>query len=274
MIALREEIGACRVQCSPRTVALPQISRSLLTWFTWYARGYLRRHFHALRVSRSTPAPESEAPIVLFCNHASWWDPLLCLVLKSDFFPKRDAYAPIDATMLEKYRFFKGLGFFGVEPETARGAAAFLRMGEAILQAPSGLLAVTPQGRFADVRERPVRFKAGLGHLAARAERALFVPVAIEYTFWDERLPEALIRFGEPLATEGESRASDEWTKLFEQSLERTQEALAIEAQARDARAFETVLRGGAGQGGVYDLWRSARARLRGERFNQEHSAI
>ena len=85
------------------------------------------------------------------------------------------------------------------------------------------LLAVTPQGRFADVRERPVHFEAGLGHLAARVQRALFVPFAVEYVFWEERLPEILVRFGEPVEVRREHAAAFEpkyWTRLFEEKLD------------------------------------------------------
>jgi hypothetical protein len=41
--------------------------------------------------------------------------------------------------------------------------------------------------------------------------------------------------------------------------------------QQRKASDFQIVLRGGAGQGGVYDIWRYAKAKLRGEPFRKEH---
>src|SRR4051794_37838764 len=156
--------------------ALPRISPLLLGWFTWYCRGYLGRHFHSLRISRAGLPPETrDIPLVIYTNHASWWDPLVGLVLKEAFFTERALYAPIDAGMLARYRMFAKLGFFGVEQHSRRGAVQFLRASEVILQSPRNILAVTPQGRFVDVRERPVRFQPGLGHLATRARRALFL---------------------------------------------------------------------------------------------------
>lgn len=247
----------------------------VLRWFTWYSRRYVRRHFHSLRVSRTGRAPTAhDLPLVLYLNHASWWDALVCLVLKEEFFRGRNAFAPIDAAMLARYKFFRRLGFFGVEQRSRRGAVQFLRTAEAILRSPQTLLAITPQGRFADARERPLRFESGLGHLAARAGHALFVPLAAEYVFWEERLPEILIRFGEPVEVQSQPRAaldSEAWTKLFEQKLTETQEALAGEAQGRNPAAFDMVLRGGAGQGGVYDWWRWFNSKRRGECFSKEH---
>ncbi len=259
----------------PNSNALPRVSPILLFWFTWYCRGYIRRHFHSLRVSCSGPPPDTLGlPLVVFTNHASWWDPLVGLVLKDAFFSDRALFSPIDAAMLARYRMFARLGFFGVEQHSRRGAVQFLRTSEVILQSPDRLLAVTPQSRFADVRERPVRFQAGLGHLAMRVERALFLPMATEFVFWEERLPEILVRFGEPVAVRREHAPAfthDHWTELFEQKLEATQDALSIEAQQRNPSEFQKLLVGDAGQGGIYDLWRALKARLRGKSFSKEH---
>lgn len=258
------------------STSIPIVSRPLLRWFTWYSRRYIRRHFHSVRISRSGLPPASKLPLVIYSNHASWWDPLVGLVLKSEFFADRILFAPIDAAMLERYRMFAKLGFFGVEQHSRRGAVQFLRIAEAVLKSPKHLLAVTPQSRFADVRERPVRFEAGLGHLAARVERALFVPFVAEYVFWEERLPETLVRFGEPVEVGREQAprfTPDGWTKQFEQRLQAAQDALSIESRQRDLSAFKTLLSGGAGQGGIYDWWRAVKAKLRGEAFNREHGS-
>lgn len=256
-------------------VKLPRISPLLLRWFTWYCRGYLRRHFHSLRISRGGLPPDSLGlPLVIFTNHSSWWDPLVGLFIKDKFFPERALYAPIDATMLARYPLLGKLGFFGVEQRHPRGAAHFLRTSEALLQSPISLLAVTPQGRFADVRERPPQFQPGLSHLPTRVEQALFLPAATEFVFWEERLPEILVRFGEPLVIHREHNGglpAEYWTDLFERKLEATQDALSLEAQARDPNAFINLLRGDAGQGGIYDWWRAFAARLGGYHFAKEH---
>lgn len=266
------ETGSRSSELSAR---LPGISRPLLRWFTWYSRRYLRRHFHSLRVSLAGLPPDSRGlPLVLYSNHASWWDALVCLVVKQEFFPGRTAFAPMDAAMLERYKMFCKFGFFGVAQDSRQGAMQFLRTAEAILKSQDNLLFVTPQSRFADVRERPVQFEAGLGHLAMRVERALFVPVVAEYVFWEERLPEILVRFGEPVEVRAGNRVAFDaktWTTLFERKLTETQDALAFEVQRRNSADFQTILHGGAGQGGVYDWWRGLKAKLHGKSFKKEH---
>lgn len=254
---------------------LPRISPVRLKLFTWYSRRYVRKHFHSVRLAvTGPPASWPELPVVLYSNHASWWDPLVCLLIKAEFFFERVAFAPIDAGMLERYQFFRKLGFFPVERQTRRGARQFLQTASAILQSPKHLLALTPQSRFADARERPPRFESGIGHLAVRAKHALFVPVAVEYVYWEERLPEILLRFGEPIEVgRHHNLALDakDWTRLFEQRLLEAQDFLSVESQRRNPANFRILIRGGAGQGGVYDWWRSSVAKLRGKTFSPEH---
>jgi hypothetical protein len=84
------------------------------------------------------------------------------------------------------------------------------------------------------------------------------------------------VHFGEPVVVRREHATAfthDYWTGLFEQKLEAAQDALSLEAQRRDPSGFKTLLVGGAGQGGVYDLWRALKARVRGETFIKEHGA-
>jgi len=268
-------VTRAEVPHKPASFELPRISPLLLRWFVWYSRRYIQRHFHSLRIALAGLPPDPQGrPLVIYSNHASWWDVLVCLVLKDEFFKERNLFAPMDATALENYKMFRRLGFFGVERGSRRGAVQFLRTADAILKSPAPLLFVTPQSRFADVRTRPVRFEAGLGHLAARAGDAVFVPVVGEYVFWEERLPEILVRFGQAVTVDQPLAAqfgSDAWTHLFERKLEAAQDALAVEVKLRQPENFQTILRGAAGQGGVYDWWRACAAKLRGETFHKEH---
>jgi hypothetical protein len=90
--------------------------------------------------------------------------------------------------------------------------------------------------------------------------------------FWSERKPELLVRFGAPVSA-GALRELPvpERSAVLGRALEDTMDALAAEAIARDPAAFRTLFSGRAGVGGSYDLWRRARALLRGERFSPAH---
>jgi 1-acyl-sn-glycerol-3-phosphate acyltransferase len=253
----------------------PRVSEHVMRVFAAYSRRYLRRHFHSFRILKSgQPQFDLSRPLVIYLNHASWWDPLVCLLLSREFFASRTSFAPIDAAMLERYGFFKHLGFFPVEQESPRGALQFLRNTHAILASSQNAVWLTPQGRFMDVRERPLRLQAGLAALAAREPGAAFIPLAIEYAFWTEPRPELLVSFGEPIVPALEpARSASEWTRTFTDALETTQDELAGRSCRREPAKWCTLNRGQVGVSGFYDAWRWLRARMRGEKFAPEHHA-
>src|SRR5690349_20477819 len=111
----------------------PRLSPWLIGLFAFYNRHYLRRHFNSVRVLKKG-LPEGNRPNVIFLNHASWWDPLVSLFVSSEFFHGCASFAPMDARMLLRYRLFKYLGFFGIEPHCTRGAFAFIRTADSILK--------------------------------------------------------------------------------------------------------------------------------------------
>ena len=258
----------------PMKDSLPPLLPAAFNWFGWYARRYLARHFHAVRLAGERPRLAPDSPVVIYLNHPSWWDPLVCIAMAQLLFPRRSHYAPIDAEALGKYGIFRRLGFFPVEKDSLRGAALFLRSSIRILEQPGAVLWITPGGEFADPRERPVRLRPGLAHLARRMRAGQIIPMAIEYPFWQERTPESLVRFGDALypAAVPEQNVAH-WQELLADKLAKTQDALASPARARTMDSFQTLIDGRTGVGGVYDLWRRTHARIRGEAFRGDHGA-
>jgi len=251
----------------------PRVSTAAMSGFAAYCRRYVRRNFHALRVLKSgLPPRDSARPIVIYLNHAAWWDPLVCLLLTREFFLERTSFAPIDAAMLKRYGFFRHLGFFGIEPQTQTGARTFLRTTHALLASSLNAVWLTPQGGFVDVRKRPLQLQKGLGALAMREPGAAFLPLAIEYSFWTEPQPEILVSFGEPIVPGVEpARLAADWTRIFTGALETVQDELALRSSHRDINQWVTLDRGKSGVSGIYDGWRWLRAHIHGERFQREH---
>jgi 1-acyl-sn-glycerol-3-phosphate acyltransferase len=255
---------------------LPARWQWLIRLFRWYSRRYVRKHFHAVRLSRSGAQfpPASNEPLLVVLNHPSWWDPLICIVL-SQLMAKHDHYAAIDAVAVNRYRFFKKLGFVAVDTKTLRGAAEFIRAGLTILSRPNRVFWVTAQGRFTDVRERPLNIQAGVAHLAARLTEGYVLPLALEYSFWTERTPEALIRVGPLLSIKAyQGYSAKQWLTLIESALTQNLDQLNFETRSRDPTHFWILLEGRSGVGGVYDRWRRLNSWLRGKRFDPAHEAV
>jgi 1-acyl-sn-glycerol-3-phosphate acyltransferase len=258
----------------------PPISPITLKFFRRIVRTYFRRHFHAVRGSGadrlSALAKSDTGPVIVYANHSSWWDPMVSVYLGEKLMGTRHHYAPMDAAALERYAILKRVGIFGVEMNSTRGAAQFVRTSEAILAA-GGVVWITPQGRFVDGRTRPLEFKPGLSALASRvaasAGRCTVVPLAIEYPFWDERLPECLLYFGDPVKVEP-GRDSETLQQRLVESLEAAMNALSAKAIERDARNFDTLLHGKLGTGGFYGGWQRLKAFVIGRPHQAEHTAI
>jgi 1-acyl-sn-glycerol-3-phosphate acyltransferase len=234
--------------------------------FVWYASRYLARNFHAVRLAGGWPLPV-DGPVIVVSNHPSWWDPMVLAVLATRAFPGRRGFAPMSATELQRYAVLARIGLFPIVPDSAAGARQFLRAGCRILAEPGSYLVVTAQGHFEDVRARPVRLRHGVAHLAEKVPEAALLVVALEYVFWNERYPEILVRFGPVL----QRRDGEDLHRMLEQALADEMDRLARDARARDPGRFETVIDGSAGLGGVYDLWRRAKALARGRRFDPRH---
>ena len=250
-----------------RAKQAPEVSPLLLSMFERYVRGYLARHFHAFRLAkaqRPDPVAIRGKPLIVYFNHPSWWDPLICLRLAEQFFPDRTSYAPLDAASLRKYPFFERLGFFGVELGSARGARHFLTLSQQVLSRPDAALWIAAEGRLTD----PGRAPCGCAPASAISPPGCARPCSSPWR-WSTRSgrsgrprpwPVSARRFA---AGEAGLTAAD-WTTVLETRLQTGLDALAADSLARDPARFDVLLDGVAEAGGVYDAWRRLKARLRG----------
>ncbi|QDU90617.1 Acyltransferase [Pirellulimonas nuda] len=252
----------------------PQSSAQLVGWFRWYVRRFARKHLHSVCLASDGIPSDPAGPLIVYGNHAGWWDPLVALLIAHRVFPNRAIYAPFDAEALRRYPFFERLGFFGVEQDSPRGAAAFLKTSQGVLARPGASLWITPEGRFTDPRDHDAPLRPGLAHLAASLPNATLLPLATEYPFWEEKLPEALSRFGTPLlAAEYAGLSKEAWSGLLHGRLRETQRLLAEQSLARDGAAFEVLVGGSAGVGGVYEWVRRTAAAASGRSYRASHGA-
>ena len=258
---------------APPRAADPVAERSpRLNWaFGWYLRWYFYRRFNAVRVAHTgLPRTWAGRPVIVFGNHPSWWDPAFYILLCIRLFPDRAGYGPMDAAALQQYGVLRKMGVFGVDQSSLRGAARFMATSLHILSRPNTSMWITGEGHFTDLRQRPIRLRPGLAHLARRVPDAVLLPLAVEYAFWNESKPEALAKFGPPVPTPADTSVAG-WTAQLEQALTETMDDLAQLSKTREPAPFVSLVHGGAGVGGIYDVYRRGRAWATGRRFNPAH---
>jgi len=265
---------------------MPTLNAWLFDRFARYVQYFLGKNFDAVRVLRPgmerLKSMSSDRPIIICSNHPSWWDPMIATVTVAACLPERKTYAPIDAEMLEKYGVFKKLGFYGIEQNSRRGGVQFLRTSLTILNEPTqhrNVIWVTGEGTFSDPRQRPIELRLGISHLAARMPEAYLVPVVMEYPFWMEKRPEALIHVGEPIdaesvASQGNSQeqiSPDVLGQQLSDAMGMLLDELATASIQRDADAFDLLVQGRSGMGGMYEWFRMMGAWTKGKRFDPRH---
>jgi 1-acyl-sn-glycerol-3-phosphate acyltransferase len=216
----------------------PKISPFVLWFFRLIVRVWFQFHFTSVLALNTEPFTHAAAttPLIIYGNHSSWWDPMIAVLLAAKLMPKRSHYAPIDETSLAENGILGKIGIFPIDIRSSRGARQFLQAAMNILHR-EGVLWITPQGRFADTRESVLAFKPGLASVASRLGGCTLVPLATEYTFWNERRPRALFHFGEPIQVpQGVSKPT--LNLQLEQALQQTMEQLKTQSLTRDPANF------------------------------------
>ena len=220
----------------------------------------MRKNWHGVWLCRDggddvMRALAAEArPAIVVMNHHSWWDPLVGMWLADRYLPGRAGYAPMEAGQLAKFGILKKLGVFGIEPDDAASLPAMVDYLHARWKAePSAVLWITPQGRFADVRERIV-VRPGVSAVAASLDSPLVVSVTSEMVFWTEKKPELLLRLATVQPPESPSVAA--WQRAITRGMQANADALRDAAVTRDAARFTLIGGSGAASTNVfYDLW-------------------
>ncbi len=251
---------------------IADFSPRLTRFMTWIFTRQLKKNFHAIHLLSAPPTVDG--PLICVMNHPSWNDPMLIMFLSYRFFPSREAYGPIDARALEGYGFFSKTGLYGVTHGNAGGIRQFLRTSLAILNRSATVIWITAQGKFSDIRERPVKFEPGLGGiLQAIKEPVTVLVVAVEYGFGVEQKPEIFVHFGEPVSLSPGSHARA-LTARCEQMMERAQDYLAQKVITKNLGEFQTILGGAVGVGGFYGLWQRGKAVIQGKKYDPSHKSL
>jgi hypothetical protein len=246
---------------SPRVRA---VFTGMVAWMT-------RRKFHAVRLAHGSreileQVDAGARPALVVMNHSSWWDPIVALLAWRACFPSRAPYGPIDRDELKRFAIFRKVGLFGVDPDDPATLAAMKAyIADVAMVDPRLALVVTPQGKFADVRDEIVP-RPGAAAVAAALKPDRAVSLAIEYAFWIDQKPEILLR-AEPISCEEGGMLA--WQRRIASAMNANQQALAGLVRARDASVFEPLEAKFApkvsGTNPVYDLWLRLTGRSGGE---------
>jgi 1-acyl-sn-glycerol-3-phosphate acyltransferase len=238
--------------------------------FSWYTARLFNKRFAAVRLARGSADTLAKldahpGPAICLGNHPGWWDPLAAILLSRLYLPRRPIVAPMDIGELRRFKVFRAIGLFGIDPDDP---AALDPMAEYVQQnferEPTASFWITPQGRFTDVRA-PIRLRPGAAAVAARCsandEPPAACSLAMEFGFWDDQYPQAFFRV-QAFEPPEDPASTTAWLRTMTRAMRTNQEALARLVIARDPAGFETIGGRGVNSSNIfYDLY----LRLRGK---------
>ncbi len=178
----------------------------------------------------------SHRKIVIYCNHPSFWDPVILATIHRVMLPDHAPFTPIDETALKRHWYFHGLGFFGIPLSSTAGYRRFREVFDATVSHPEkSCFIVTPQGRFSNNLIRPIVLQRGLSGALMKTESDLcVVPLALDYSHSQASGRSASALLGGPVNWKQYQAQSDGLSKLHRE-LERRLEIVLDQLMKRSS---------------------------------------
>lgn len=187
--------------------------------FQPYLAWLFKRHFHAIQLLGELPEVPDHLPLLLLPNHSTWWDGFFVYLLNKRIF-HRTAYLMMLEAQLSKYKFFRKIGAYSIEPENRRGVFESLKYTVELLHQEMSLVSVFPQGQLLPWHTRPFDYKRGVEWILQKYEKPVAVlPLAIRTEFLGEKQPSVFFLFGDVTPFDAETFRGMAWLEEIEVGL-------------------------------------------------------
>ncbi len=133
-------------------------------FFRWYVIRKMKRSFYAYRIH--SDVKDNGKPILLICNHISWWDGIWALHLNQQLFGRKFHFMMLEE-QLKKNWFFQYTGGFSVRKST-RSVVESLAYSAELLSNKNNLVLMFPQGKIQSMHRSEFVFEKGIEHVLRR----------------------------------------------------------------------------------------------------------
>ncbi|MEO0454148.1 MAG: lysophospholipid acyltransferase family protein [Verrucomicrobiota bacterium] len=202
----------------------------------YFFRWLIRKNFYAVYIDGAEHLRELSRikPVIGIANHTNWWDGVV-LLLMTRIQRKKEFYCMMEEKQMKHYPFFRYLGAFSVNLESAVRSAAAVKYALNLLHQAKTLIWIFPQGEMVKATD-PIKVRPGVDFLAKKSPNAMVLPAAFRYQFWREQKPCMYIRIGEPYS------ALENSDEKMEQTLIRLTEELDADLKSDAAQQYEHLL--------------------------------
>ncbi len=158
------------------------------TWAHWIFRPYLRylfrRFFYSVEVLGSVPQIPEGQSILLLPNHSSWWDGFI-IYLVNDLLWEKTPFVMMEEKQLKRFPFFNRVGAFSIRPGDRKDVEDSLDYTAGLLEDPSHLVFLFPQGELLPWHRRPLVFRQGFQKILTKTRGTpvvMLCGIRLEYT--------------------------------------------------------------------------------------------
>lgn len=223
--------------------------------FAFVNRWLLKKHFHQIWVTNFEKLKDLDPsrPVIFYANHSNWWDGLIAFYVTRDLL-KMDGYLMMMAKQLKKYRFFRWIGAFSINRDSAISAYRSLEYALSLLSNDKQFVAlwIFPQGELLANDFRPIKFLRGLAWLIKKAPSTQLVSVTFRYEFLNEQLPEIFLSV-KIIDTLSDKSKLENITIYLEEDLTTQLDQLKMEVIKQQTTNYEAILKGGMSINIIYE---------------------
>lgn len=140
----------------------------------------MKRYFHSIQIEGGVK--DKDLPILLVCNHMSWWDGIWTLHLNQQLFHRKYHFMMLE-NMLQKNWFLQYIGGFSIN-KNSKSVIETLNYTAELLADRNNMVLMFPQGEIESMHNTNFKFEKGIEKILQRTKndvQVIFVANVVDY---------------------------------------------------------------------------------------------
>ena len=149
-------------------------------FFRWFVLWKMKRSFHAIHFRGKIT--DHKKPVLLVCNHVSWWDGIWALHFNQQFLHRKFYFMMLE-DQLRKNWFFNYTGGFSVKKKS-RSVIETINYTAGLLQNSQNIVLLFPQGEIQSMHLQEYTFEKGIEKILQKTKveiQIVFLANMVDY---------------------------------------------------------------------------------------------
>ena len=150
------------------------------SFFRFYVIWKMKKSFNTVIIRGNVE--KTDLPVLLVCNHTSWWDGIWALHVNQQIFHRKYHFMMLEE-QLQKNWFFKYTGGFSISKKT-KSVVETLNYTVGLLQNKNNIVLMFPQGKIFSMHKRDFVFEKGIEKILTKINgkvQVVFLANIVDY---------------------------------------------------------------------------------------------